>query len=208
MIGKTGRTGISYFRIQTWTEVDNLDQIIISGLVSGEKKAFDLLFQQNYSNLCHYAESMVHDHDVAEDVVQDLFAELWINRERLAIRSSLRSYLMRSAFNACLDYMKHLKIRKKFRSEVMTGMSLLTEGDVPDTEILKKIESSIDELPEQCRKIFKLSRFDNLKYREIARVLNISENTVDTQIRRALNKLRHDLRDYLISFFFIIHSIF
>ena len=67
------------------------------------------------------------------------------------------------------------------------------------------MDESIGRLPEQCKRIFQLSRFENLKYREIAEILHISENTVDTQIRRALNKLKNDLSDYLISIFIIVH---
>ena len=97
--------------------MENLDFVILSGIKNGEEKAFDLLFEHYYSNLCHYAASVIRDHDAAEDIVQDLFAELWVNHKQITIRSSLYSYLLRSTRNACLDHLKHLKVREKFRSE-------------------------------------------------------------------------------------------
>lgn len=188
--------------------MENQDLIILSGIKNGEQKAFDLLFEHYYASLCHYAASVVHDHDVAEDIVQDLFAELWVNHAQIEIKSSLHSYLMRSTFNACLDHLKHLKVKEKYQSGITPDTSLSLDDSLIFDEILTKLETSIAELPEQCRKIFKLSRYENLKYREIAKILNISENTVDTQIRRALNKLKNDLRDYLITVLVIINFIF
>ncbi len=188
--------------------MENLDFVILSGIKNGEGKAFDLLFEHYYSNLCHYAASVVHDHDVAEDMVQELFAELWVNHKQITIRSSLYSYLLRSTRNACLDHLKHLKIREKFQCEAKTELYEVVDDNPELAEILHKMDESIGQLPEQCKRIFKLSRFENLKYREIAEVLHISENTVDTQIRRALNKLKNDLGDYLITVLLMINFIF
>jgi RNA polymerase sigma-70 factor (ECF subfamily) len=188
--------------------LENQDLTILSGIRNGEKKAFDLLFEHYYSNLCNYAASVVHDHDVAEDIVQDLFAELWVNHKQITIRSSLYSYLLRSTRNACLDHLKHLKVREKFQSEVQSELSVAFDDNLILAEILHRMNEIIEQLPDQCKRIFKLSRFDNLKYREIAKLLGISENTVDTQIRRALNKLKHDLSDYLITLLLIINFIF
>ena len=193
---------------QTSLRLKNLDFVILSGIKNGEGKAFDLLFEHYYSNLCHYAASVVHDHDVAEDMVQELFAELWVNHKQITIRSSLWSYLLRSTRNACLDHLKHLKVEKKFEFEVQTELSATFDDNLELAEILHKMNESIGQLPEQCKRIFQLSRFENLKYREITKLLNISENTVDTQIRRALNKLKEDLKDYLISIFIIFHLFF
>lgn len=197
-----------YSHSQIALPLENLDFVILSGMKNGEEKAFDLLFEHYYSNLCHYAASVIRDHDAAEDLVQDLFAELWVNHKQITIRSSLYSYLLRSTRNACLDHLKHLKVRDKFQSKATTGLSETVEDNMELAEILHKMDESIEQLPEQCKRIFKLSRFENLKYREIAKLLNISENTVDTQIRRALNKLKNDLSDYLISIFIIFHLFF
>jgi len=188
--------------------LENLDFVILSGIINGEGKAFDLLFEHYYSNLCHYAGSIIRDHDAAEDIVQDLFAELWVNHKQMTIRSSLYSYLLRSTRNACLDHLKHLKIREKFQCDAKAEQSEAVDDNPELAEILHKMNEVIEQLPEQCKRIFKLSRFENLKYREIAEVLHISENTVDTQIRRALNKLKNDLGDYLITVFLMVNFIF
>jgi RNA polymerase sigma-70 factor (ECF subfamily) len=133
--------------------LENLDFVILSGIKNGEGRAFDLLFEQYYSKLCHYAASVVHDHDVAEDMVQELFAELWVNHKQITIRSSLWSYLLRSTRNACLDHIKHLKIREKFQFEAKAELSEIFDDNPNLAEILHKMDESIGQLPEQCKRI-------------------------------------------------------
>jgi RNA polymerase sigma-70 factor (ECF subfamily) len=188
--------------------VRDLDFEILSGLRNGDKKSFNLLFESYYENLCHYTASILHDHDSAEDIVQDLFADIWIQRNRLNIETSLSSYLYRSVYHATLDYLKHLKVRDRFESVLSLQPPISYDDSMVISEMAKQIENSINQLPEQCRLIFKLSRVENLKYREIAEKLEISENTVDTQIRRALNRLKEDLKDYLVIILFLFHIFF
>jgi RNA polymerase sigma-70 factor (ECF subfamily) len=180
---------------------------IYPGIKDGEKEAFNYLFETYYKSLCRYTFSIIHDHDAAEDLIQDLFAVIWVNRKKLAIRSSFRSYLYQSAYHASLDYLKHAKIKTAFQSNY-SEQTITFDDSIVIGEMQDKLEKSIERLPDQCKRIFKLSRFENLKYKEIASQLNISEDTVDTQIRRALNKLKSDLKDYLISIFIIFHLFF
>lgn len=188
--------------------MENIDLKILSGIIDGDKKAFDLLFSVYYDKLCRYAGKIVHDDDQCEDLVQDLFAEIWVNRKKLNIKTSLSAYLYRSIYNSCLDYIKHQKVKNKHQSETVFQSANTFDDSLVFTEMIDIMERCIEQLPEQCKKIFRLSRFENLKYREIAEVLQVSENTVDTQIRRALNKLKEELKDYLITILFLFSSFF
>ena len=186
----------------------NTDFEILSGIIGGNKNAFDLLFVQYYSRLCNYATSVIHNCDVAEDLVQDLFAEIWVTRKQLNIKTSFSSYLYRSVYHSCLDHLKHQKIREKHQNNSLLQTPASFNDSLVFAELQEKMDSCIEQLPEQCKKIFKLSRFEKLKYRERAEKLQISENSVDTQIRRALNKLRDELKDYLITILIIFSFLF
>jgi len=181
---------------------------ILSGIIAGDDKTFGLLFELYYSKLCAYTSSLVHDRNVAEDLVQDLFAEIWVNRKKLKVKTSFSAYLYRSAYNSCLDYLKHQKVRQKHWNDSMCQVPVSFNDSLVFSELLEKMGTCIEQLPEQCKKVFKLSRFENLKYREIAEILQISENSVDTQIRRALNKLKDELKDYLVTILIIFSFLF
>ncbi len=188
--------------------MENNDFKIVAGIKNGDKTTFSFLFDLYYNKLCFYATSILHDSDAAEDLVQDLFAEIWVDRKKLDIKSSFSAYLFRSVYNSCLDYLKHLKVKDRHQKDVSFQIPSSFNDSLVHSELLEKMESSIEQLPDQCKKIFKLSRFENLKYREIAEMLQISENTVDTQIRRALSKLKNDLKDYLVTLFFLFLPFF
>lgn len=179
--------------------LDKIDLEIYSGIKEGSAKHFDLLFDTYYVALCNYIGSLTKDSDVAEDLVQELFANIWVNRKKNLIRSSFSSYLYRAAYNASLDYLKHQKVKEQYRIYISKQTPLSFNHSVELAELRENLIKKIDELPEQCKEIFKLSRFEHLKYKEIAEKLSISENTVDTQIRRALRRLREELKYYLIT---------
>ena len=180
----------------------------MSGIINSDPKAFDQLFNSYYNRLCNYASLVIHDSETAEDIVQDLFAGIWVNRKQLLIKSSFNAYLFRSVYNSCLDHLKHQKIKDRHQCLDFSRPVDSFNDSLVFVELLTRIESCIDQLPEQCKKIFRLSRFENLKYKEIAELLNISENSVDTQMRRALNKLKDNLKEYLITIFLIVSMFF
>lgn len=176
---------------------DKTDAKILSGIRRGDSKSFDLLFDNYYDRLCNYVTSIIQNNEAAEDIIQDLFASMWVNRKRLSVQVSLKSYLFRSSYNASLDYLKRLKVENRYQAGISEQFPPSFNDSLEFLELLESMEESIEQLPEQCKVIFKLSRFEQLKYREIAEKLSVSENTVDTQIRRALKKLREDFKDYL-----------
>ncbi len=172
----------------------------LHNIQSGDEKAFELLFKAQYPVLCGYARKYLDDTDHAEEIVQEMFFNFWQKKEKLEISTSLEAYLFRSVRNACLNYLKHLKVREEYR--LATNQELLRkEQEIHDhvvgLELQDKIDQVISQLPPERQKIFKMSRFDELKYKEIAEKLNLSVKTVEVQMSKALKFLRLHLAEYL-----------
>jgi RNA polymerase sigma-70 factor, ECF subfamily len=176
------------------------DQEQIDGLISGDLNAFEMLFRTYYQPLCNYAHSYLQDRDEAEEIVQTTFASIWEKRNSISIRSSAKSYLFAMVRNACLNAIKHNKVRQKHVVEEMTispiGYEAVSEK-VESGELETQIHKAMNALPEQCRLVFKLSRFEELKYSEIADQLQISVKTVENHMGKALKIMREQLKDYL-----------
>ena len=139
--------------------------------------------------------------DKAEEAVQGIFVKLWSEREKIKITTSLKTYLQKSVQNKCLDILKHKKIVQDYADKTANNpgsQSGNNEDLILYTELKEKIEYSINNLPENCREIFKMSRYGGLKYTEIAQKLDISVKTVEAQIGKALKKLRDDLKEYMM----------
>ena len=143
--------------------------------------------------------------------MQEMFFNFWQKKEKLDINISIEAYLFRSVRNSCLNYLKHLKIREEHR--LATNQELRKkEQEVHDNvvalELQEQIENVIDQLPPERKKIFKMSRYEELKYKEIAEKLNLSVKTVEAQMGKALKHLRLHLADYLsVTIIFIIEAI-
>ncbi len=165
----------------------------------GDKSAFEQAFRTYYQPLCSYAVPLIKDKDEAEEVVQNVFYNIWSKREALQINTSFKSYLYRSVHNDCLNRLKHVKVKAGY-AEDYKATARHSDG-AADTLVAKelglKIESAINALPEQCGHVFRLSRFGNLKYQEIAAQLDISVKTVENHMGKALKLLREQLKDYL-----------
>jgi RNA polymerase sigma-70 factor (ECF subfamily) len=180
--------------------VDLLEQQVFSTLKEGNESAFEMVFRTYYRPLCQYAYSFLNDRDEAEEVVQAAFINIWDKREQVEIQTSLKAYLYRIVRNSCLNVIKHEKVKKQHAAhEMATGQSSheSVSQSVISSELEEKISAAMKTLPEQCRLVFQLSRFEELKYSEIADQLNISVKTVENQIGKALKIMREQLRDYL-----------
>ncbi|HKJ41072.1 MAG TPA: RNA polymerase sigma-70 factor [Sunxiuqinia sp.] len=171
---------------------------LFNQLKQGDKIAFETIFNTYYASLCHYANRMLDDDEKAEEIVQDLFVNLWSKRKSLNVESSLKYYLFRSVRNLCLNQIQHFKIREKYAKNVTENQDLTIQDDdyFIEVDLAKKIAESINSLPEKRRQIFKLSREEGLKYKEIAEKLNLSVKTVEAQMGLALKQLREKLKDY------------
>jgi len=171
-----------------------------STLATIDKAQFEALFNTHYSNLCSYAHNFLKDLEASEEVVQEVLFKLWVNRESIEITTSVQSYLFRAVRNSCLNVLKHVAIRENYKvhNERIIQMEERSEEDhMIVSELEQKIRQTIDQLPLERRKIFIMSRYDGLKYQEIADKLEISIKTVENQMGSALKFLRTELADYL-----------
>jgi RNA polymerase sigma-70 factor (ECF subfamily) len=194
------------------------EQEIIDCINKGDLSAFQHLYTYYYSALCVYAKRFTRSKEIAEEVVQDVFLKIWEQQGRLSLIGSLKSYLFATVRNQCLDYLKHLQVVHKFN---IYYTHLLKEAEdlyifsqesgdsimIAD-ELEKSVYEAIESLPEKCRKIFKMSRFDGLKNQQIAEKLGVTLNTVQKQISIALEKLRSALRKYLLLIILLLKFIF
>ncbi len=173
---------------------------IIEQIASGDEKTFEQFFKLHYSELCSYAEKFLQDHDDSEEVVQDMFFSMWEKRESLTNVSSLKSYLYRSVRNTCLNKINHNKVKMQYMQHNMEQIKEAEqeiESEDNEGQITTRINQEIDKLPEQRKRIFKLSRFEGLKYKEIADSMGLSIKTIEAQMGKALKTLRTELREYM-----------
>lgn len=166
----------------------------------GDVKAFEQLFREYYAPLCRYAARFVKDMDAAEEIVQDFFYNYWKNRESMTIRISVKSYLYRSVHNNALKYMEQLAVRKRYAETILATtteveLSSLSE-ELDARELGRIIDNALNELPDRSRQIFRMNRFDGMKYQEIADKLSISLKTVESNMGKALRVLREKLKQY------------
>lgn len=164
------------------------------------EEAFESLFKTHFKELCFFAQRYVKDIETARELVQESFVALWEKRLNIDVSKSVRAYLGSSVYNKCLNY---LRDNKKFNKDILAAEQLYPMNNKHESDILvfkeikNKIDNSIDELPEKCKEIFVLSRYENLKYHEIADKLNISVKTVESQMSKALQHLRYRLAEFL-----------
>ncbi len=175
------------------------DKIALEALRQGDRKVFDALFRAYYAPLCNYACAMTDgDMDEAQDVVQEHFFKLWEKRETLVIAFSIKSYLYKMVYNACLNRIRHEKTKTKYKAHNAVFLTENPDYQLDTTnEIQENVQRAIASLPEQCRHVFELNRFEELKYREIAEHLGISIKTVENHIGKALRLLREQLAEYI-----------
>lgn len=174
------------------------DSEIIGRIRQGDKQEFEKLFRSSYVSLVRYAKTIIRDHDAAEEIVQDLFFRLWKDREEMKIESSLNGYLFKSVHNRALHFIEHQKVVSRHAGEIFAGAELTSEP-VTETiyyhELQARVAKVLERLPERCGIIFRMSRFDGLKYNEIANKLAVSLKTVEADMGKALKEFRKALAD-------------
>ena len=190
------------------------ENILVEQIKKGDKAAFEMLFKSHYSQLCAYANRFIDDLDECEEIVQEVFFQIWQKQSDFNILTSFKSYLFRAVHNSCLNYIKHKNIQQKHVEHSLNQQSenLYEFTDSMEiSELQNQIRTSIDKLPTERKKIFLMIRFDNLKYAEVAEKLSISIKTVENQMGSALKFLRNELKDYLptiIAFSYVFSRIF
>lgn len=159
--------------------------------------------------LYYRALGYVKDPAVAEDIVQEVFIRFWDNRHQLDISVSVPAYLSRAVVNSCKDYLDHVNVHHRYEQEYMSANTVEFELDYDAEELdalRERLNAFIERLPEKCREIFILACVEGLKYREVAERLDVSVNTVKTQVKSAYARLRDefDLKDRELIIVFIL----
>ena len=176
------------------------DATFIQLLKRRDESGFEQVFKCYFKNLYKYALTILQDHDQAEDTVQNVFYKLWDKMDSLHFQDSLAAYLYRAVYNESLNHLKHKKIKLKHQSFITRSMKDQWDGahrKLMFSELERRLQTAIHELPEQCRTIFQMIRFEELRYLDIAQRLGISVKTVENQMGKALKQLRIKLIDYL-----------
>lgn len=145
--------------------------------------------------LVGYARKLLSEQGQAEDVVQQLFVNLWEKRNTIEVDGSWKSYLLRSTHNSCLNHIKHEKIKAEHADHTLATEATSEQRDLLEEEEFKqKVKTSVRQLPPQCKKIFLMSRVQGKKYQQIADELNLSVKTIENQMGKALKMLREELK--------------
>jgi RNA polymerase sigma-70 factor, ECF subfamily len=159
---------------------------------------FETIFKTHFKGLHAYACTIIKDEMAAEDIVQNTFFKLWEKNELHKLQSPA-AYLYRAVYNESLNYLKHAKVKQAYQTFVSKSMehNESAAGRASLRELQEKLDTALNDLPQQCRTIFQMSRFEELKYREIADRLGLSVKTVENQMGKALKLLRLKLVDFL-----------
>lgn len=173
-----------------------LDQNIFSKIKTGDDIAFNQLFEKLYSPLCFFCNNYVSDMNLARSLVQQVFVDLWIKREKLNINHSINSYLYNAVRNKSIDYLRMQKKKVQITQTIANNNKIPFQDLIHEAELNDLLNKSINKLPERCREIFILCRFEGLKNKQVAEKLNISIKTVEMQIGIALKKLRISISNH------------
>ena len=180
------------------TPFDFSDSEILEQLSQDSEKAFELIFTKYHVELFWYVMKYVRLKAVAEEIVHDVLLYIWEHRHHLIIAKSLKSYLFTAAKHKSLDYLKSSYAKQSYQDDFPEGLKAEVSPDslLEQEELKKLIQAGIEQLPERCRLIYRLSRTNGLPYKEIASHLNISPKTVEAQMGIALQRLRNYLTKY------------
>lgn len=169
------------------------DTELLDRLCSGSEKAFIEVYNRYFGILYIHACKILSNEDEAKDAVQDLFSNLWSRRQGLVIKGSLSSYLYTAIRYRVLDILQHKKVESKYTDSLKAFIEAgdnITDHRIREKELSERIEREISALPKKMRTIFELSRKSHYSHREIAHELNITEQTVKTQVNNSLRILR------------------
>ncbi len=188
-------------------KVEQHTTAILRSLVPTGKTNFEQLFKEHFKGLYAYAITIIKDEMMAEEIVQQVFCKIWEKREQLEIHTSAKAYLYKTVYHDSLNYLKHKKVMAAYAMHAIRQSDKETEnasGKVLAGELNEHIRTALNELPEQCRTIFQMSRFEGLKYQEIADELSLSVKTIENQMGKALKLMRIKLAEFLPLFILLL----
>jgi RNA polymerase sigma-70 factor (ECF subfamily) len=175
--------------------VREFEQITIKALKEGSVDAFDLCFRRFYAPLIAFARSKTNAKEIAEEIVQNVFAELWERRETIPLKTEIKQYLFSVVKNDCYDFARHQKVEQRYLDYLSKHQDESFEffDTLVDEDFQKLINEVYNSLPEQCRNIFYMSRLEEMSYKDISIKLGISIKTVENQVGKALKLVRQHL---------------
>ncbi|MCE7056075.1 RNA polymerase sigma-70 factor [Algoriphagus sp. AGSA1] len=168
-----------------------------------DEEAFEAIFKTYFKPLHAYALAILRESENAEEIVQSVFLKLWEKRQTLEINTSLKAYLYRAVYHDSLNHINHQKVKRKHwehaHYEITQGKPEQVGDQIKgqENELYDRFQLALEKLPEKCRMVFNLSRFEELKYQEIAQRLDISIKTVEAHMGKALKALRVELAEFL-----------
>ena len=178
---------------------ENELKILVEKMKAGDRESFNLIFRRYYPPLVRFCIRFVGDQDQAAEIVQDLFVKLWAGREKLAISSSFESYMLRSVRNSAITYINKERAHAEVHQQIYDND--MDNADPSETLQSNNLESTYREIlaamPEKRREVFLASRFDGLKYAEIATKFGLSQKTVEAHMSAAIKQLKEGLKAYL-----------
>ena len=188
-------------KVNDSSSISHLEKVLLSRLQAGDYSAFSNIFSAYYRDLVIFASRYTNDLGYSEELVQDTFVMLWEDRCSIRINTSLKSYLLKTVQNKCIDWFRHKKIIKAHQNYVLEKppqLSLNTDSYLLYSELNDRIENALRLLPDPISEAFRLNRQKGLKYSEIAEISGVSVRTVEVRIGKALHLLRRYLKDYFI----------
>jgi len=197
-----------------------IERNTLENLKKGDSKAFESVFRFWYEPIVNFADEYLSDLESARNIVQNIFLRLWEKHNLVDPDSNLKSYLYMATRNACLSHIRHLKVESAYfekslrcSEDLQLNYEALNELNMEQLDfnrLEQLIQETIDSLPERCREVFIMSRYEDLKNKEIAEKLDISVKAVEANITRALAKLRESTKEYLpeLVFFLIFNTRF
>lgn len=187
-----------------------IEQELIDFLKKGDAVAFEKVFKTYFKPLHAYAFYILKSDVSAREVIQQLFYKIWEKRESLSVHTSMKAYLYKSVYNECMLHLKKKKNKEAYLSHMLKQDSnKLAQGaseKIEATDLEIRLQKALNELPEQCRTIFQLNRFEGLKYHEVASQMGLSIKTIENQMGKALKRLRIALAEFLpLIIYFLWH---
>jgi RNA polymerase sigma-70 factor (ECF subfamily) len=174
---------------------NDTDKLCFISIQQGSHEGLRFLFDRYYISLCRYVHTLIEDESTAEDIVQGVFIYIWEHRLDIALTGSVRAYLFTACRNKALNHLRDMRKFTRFVPEQYD--SIYEEMSVETDDLHRLIEEAVTSLPEKCAKIFRMSREDDLSYKEIAEREGIAVKTVEAQIHTALKRLKKYLATHL-----------
>lgn len=188
------------------SEQIDFDDFFLLRFKKGDELAFEKIFKSNYNPIVGFCHQFISDLDKSKSLAQEVFLNLWLSREKIRNLNGIKAFLYTSAKSACLNYIRHQKVIRKYEDKHLQEMENKLNQEVLESfdfnalefsELEGYIHRAINDLPDKCRQVFILSRFEGKMNKEIAEELNISVKAVEANITRALKTLKTRLSDYL-----------